>query len=198
VIWKSTARFALVAAIAAGCAGQREVKAPPSSQADASEYMPLAVGNSWVYRRGHLGAEAEERVEIVREEGGFFVDNRGNGLQIDAFGLRDSKRYLLRHPIEPGREWTNVVSVSSMERYKIVDAGFSCEAPAGSFQRCVRVESKNRIDGDRTLVNEMTFAPGVGIVNISVYLDQKGRRIPQGSMALQSFTVKPVPANAQR
>ena len=198
MIWKSTAGLALAAAIAAGCAGQREGRAPSSSRSDASEYMPLAVGNTWVYRRGHLGAEAEERVEIVREEGGFFVDNRGNALQIDAFGLRDPKRYLLRHPIEPGREWTNVVSVSSMERYKILDAGFSCEVPAGTFQRCVRVESKNRIDSDRTLVNEMTFAPGVGIVNLSLYLEDKGRRIPQGSLALKSFTVKPMPANAQR
>jgi hypothetical protein len=188
--------LAVAAMTAAGCAAGREVAAP--ARADASEYMPLAVGNTWVYQRGHLGAEGEERVEIVREEGGFFVDNRGNGLQIDAFGLRDPKRYLLRHPIEAGREWTTVVSVSSMERYRIVDAGSSCDAPAGTFQRCVRVESRNRIDADRTLVNEMTFAPGVGIVNISVYLDEKGRRIPQGGLALKSFTVRPVPARALR
>lgn len=188
--------LAALAIAGAGCAARREV--PPAQGADASEYMPLAVGNSWVYERTHLGARGEERVEIVREEGGFFVDNRGNSLQVDAFGLRDDKRYLLRHPIEPGREWTTVVSVSSMERYKILDAGARCEAPAGTFQECVRVESKNRIDGERTLVNEVTFAQGVGIVSVSLFLDEKGRRIPQGGLALKSFTLKQMPAAAPR
>jgi hypothetical protein len=188
---------AVVMALAmAGCASQR----PAAGQrgTDLSVYMPLAVGNSWIYERDHLGATGEERVEIVREENGFFLDNRGNGFQVDAFGVRDAKRYLLRHPIEAGNQWTTVVSVSSMERYRILDVGSTCDAPAGAFRDCVRVEAQNRIDGERTLINEMTFAPGVGIVRLSLFLDEKGRRVPQGGLALKSFTVKPVPPPARR
>lgn len=187
---------AVVAVSLTGCATQRS--AAGRSGAELSAYMPLAVGNTWLYERDHLGATGEERVEIVREENGFFVDNRGNALRVDAFGIRDPKRYLLRHPIETGNQWTTVVSVSSMERYRILDAGFACEAPAGTFRDCVRVEAQNRIDAERALVNEMTFAPGVGIVRVSLFMEEKGRRLPQGGLALKSFTVKPVISASRR
>jgi hypothetical protein len=187
---------AMMVLAGAGCATQRS--AAGRGAPDLSTYLPLAMGNTWIYERDHLGATGEERVEIVREERGYFVDTRGNALQVDAFGVRDSNRYLLRHPVEAGSQWTNVVSVSSMERYKILDAGYTCDTPAGTFRDCVRVESQNRIDADRTLVNEMTFAPGVGIVRVSLFLQEKGRRIPQGGLALKSFTVKPVPSHAAR
>jgi len=197
VIRNRMAWLAVAMALAgAGCATQR--RAAGRSGTDLSSYMPLAVGNSWTYERDHLGATGEVRVEIVREEKGSYVDNRGNTLQVDAFGIRDSKRYLLRHPLEAGSQWSTVVSVSSIERNKILDAGFTCEAPAGTFQDCVRVESQNRIDAERSLINEMTFAPGVGLVRVSLFLDEKGRRIPQGGLALKSFTVKSVPSSAAR
>jgi hypothetical protein len=196
VIDKTMAGVALAAMAVAGCAAHRS--AAGRGGADLSAYMPLAVGNTWVYERGHLGASGEDRVEIIREENGFFLDNRGNALQVDAYGVRDPRRYLLRHPIESGREWTTVVSVSSTERYRILDAGITCEAPAGTFQDCVRVESQNRIDTERTLVNEVTFARGVGIVRISLFLNEKGRRIPQGGLALKSFKVKPLPSPVPR
>ena len=176
---------ALAAAVLSGCAG-REVK-PEDRAPEVSAYLPLAVGNTWLYERELLGEKGEHRVRLVREEAGFFYDEAGNALGVDAYGIRDPKRYLLRHPVEAGREWTTVVSVSSMERYRILDAGFRCEVPAGAFSDCVRVEARSRIDAERSMVNVITFAPGVGMVRFDFSLDAKGERIPQGRMVLKRF-----------
>ena len=66
------------------------------------------------------------------------------------------------NPLEVGKTWTNVVSVSSVEPYNVPDAGTDCESPAGKFKDCVRVEGRNRVDEATTLINEWTFAPKVG------------------------------------
>jgi hypothetical protein len=130
-------------------------------------------------------------VKILKEEEGFFHDSQGGRIMVDSFGIRDEKRYLLRGPVEPGRTWTNVVSVSSTERYQILRAGESCEAPAGVFQGCVQVEARNRVDEQTTLINTFTFAPGVGLVRIQVEAEREGRRIPQTGLELTSYQVKP-------
>ena len=164
--------------------------APEQAQthaASVASYYPLAVGNRWVYGVDMLGEHHDEVVEIVKQENGYFVDAKGNPLAVDAFGLRDPKRYLLREPLEAGREWTNVVSVSSVEHYRILEAGTSCEAPAGKFEGCVRVESRNRIDNKTTLVNDITFAPQVGMVRIEVAAEVGGQHIPQHRLLLKSY-----------
>jgi hypothetical protein len=38
------------------------------------------------------------------------------------------------------------------------------------------------------LVNEMTFAPGVGIVRLTTVLESNGKQIPQSSLALLKFS----------
>jgi hypothetical protein len=152
-----------------------------------ASYYPLAVGNQWIYDVDMLGEHHEEVVQIAKQENGFFVDAKGNPLAVDAFGLRDPKRYLLREPLEAGREWTNVVSVSSVEHYRILEAGTSCEAPAGKFEDCVRVESRNRVDEKTTLVNDVTFAPKVGMVRIEVAAEVGGQHIPQTRLLLKSY-----------
>jgi hypothetical protein len=110
-------------------------------------------------------------------------------LAIDGLGLRDEKRYLLKEPIEVGHSWTNVVSASSAEHYKITDFGSPCRVPAGTFPKCVRVESRNRMDEQRTLVNELTFAPSVGIVRIELTLEAGGKRVPQSTFELKEFAL---------
>jgi hypothetical protein len=179
---------ALVAGAGAGCA-RREL-APAERQRELAAYLPLAVGNTWHYERQFLGEEGQHQVQIVdRAEDGFFLDDRGNRLGVDAFGVRDEKRYLLRHPVEAGREWSTIVSVSSVERYQILDVGFRCQVPAGVFEECVRVEGRSRIDPQKWMVNQITFAPGVGMVRFEFFLESAGRRIPQGRMALRSYTL---------
>jgi len=159
----------------------------------AADYYPLAVGNAWSYQLNLLSEKHDLEVAIVKEEGGFFVDSHDAKLAVDAFGVRDQKRYLLREPIELGTAWTNVVSVSSIERYKIVGVGASCEVPAGHFENCVTVESSNRVEEGVVLTNEMTFAPKVGMVKVATVLETKGRQVPQSTMVLTKFTPAAAP-----
>jgi hypothetical protein len=63
--------------------------------------------------------------------------------------------------------------------------------PAGTFQDCIRVESRNRMDEQRTLVNELTFAPSVGIVRIELTLESSNKKVPQSVFELKEFTVGP-------
>ena len=105
--------------------------------------------------------------------------------------MRDQKRYLLRNPIAAGTKWTNVVSVSSVEAYEITAANQPCDAPAGKWEGCVVVESRNRVEEGTVLVNEMTFAPGVGIVRLSTVLESNGKQIPQSTLALSKFNTPP-------
>ncbi|MBU8900376.1 hypothetical protein DRW03_08080 [Corallococcus sp. H22C18031201] len=185
-----SAALVSLALAGSGCAKHVEAESSASSIASLSEYYPLAVGNRWTYRVNGRDDKAVT-VEIVKEEAGFFLDSQGGQLAVDGFGLRDPKRYLLRGPLETGRSWTNVVSVSSTERYQILQAGASCEAPAGTFQNCVQVEGRNRVDTRTTLINTMTFAPGVGMVRVEVAAEHDGQRVPQTSLSLESFQLRP-------
>lgn len=157
----------------------------------AEAYYPLAVGNRWTYRARLLGEERVQEVKILRREGAYFVDSAGGKLVSDPWGVRDDKRYLLKNPLETGSGWTNVVSVSSVERYQVVSTGGGCEVPAGVFPDCVQVEGRNPVDPSTTLVNELTFAAGVGLVRIRVEAERKdGRRIPQTLVELSSYALK--------
>lgn len=179
---------ALAVVAAVGCVKRLDAGTPGGGGgADAAIYYPLAVGNRWTYQVKLLGEASEQTVRIEREVGGVFFDNQGGQLSVDAFGITDRKRYLLREPVEAGGEWTNVVSVSSTERYRILEVGPPCVVPAGRFERCVRVESRNRLDAKTTLVNEITFAPRVGIVRIQVVAETGGQRIPQTELLLKSY-----------
>ena len=175
------------AAVLGGCAKRVEAEADARPGPGLAEYYPLAVGNRWVYAATFLGEKRDQAVEIVKEEGGFFLDSQGGHLTVDAFGVRDEKRYLLREPLEVGKGWTNVVSVSSVEHYKVIEAGQSCQVPAGRFERCVRVEGRNRVDERTTLVNELTFAPGVGLVRVAVVAESGEKRIPQTQLELREY-----------
>ena len=174
----------------AGCAKRVETQAAVEQAADPRprvSYYPLAVGNSWTYRVKFLGSESTQTVSILRQEDGAFVDSQGGQFVSDAFGIRDQKRYLLRYPLEASRTWSNVVSVSSVEHYTILAAGTPCQSPAGSFEGCVRVEGRNRVDARTTVVNDFTFAPGVGLVRIEVSAEVGGKRIPQTELLLASY-----------
>ena len=174
------------------CASRQQVAEEPRSRPSESlsAYYPLAVGNRWTYRVNGRVDKAVD-VEVLKEEDGYFHDNQGGQLSVDGFGVRDRKRYLLRGPLAEGNQWTNVVSVSSTERYRILQAGVPCEAPAGSFSHCVRVEARNRVDAQTTLVNALTFAEGVGLVRIEVSAEKSnGERMPQTWLELASFKLQ--------
>jgi hypothetical protein len=177
---------------AGGCAGRQQVAESRESRPteSLSAYYPLSVGNRWTYRvNGRQDRTVD--VEVLKEEDGFFHDNQGGQLTVDGFGVRDRKRYLLRGPLAEGTQWTNVVSVSSTERYRILQAGVPCQAPAGSFEHCVRVEARNRVDAATTLVNALTFAEGVGLVRVEVSAEKaNGERLPQTWLELASYKLR--------
>ena len=187
-------RVGLGAALSLGvgaCASHQQVEEPESRPSTSlGDYYPLAVGNRWTYRVNGREDKTVD-VEILKEEEGYFHDNQGGQLTVDGFGVRDRKRYLLRGPLADGNSWTNVVSVSSTERYRILQAGVPCEAPAGAFAHCVRVEARNRVDASTTLINALTFAEGVGLVRIEVSAEKaNGERLPQTWLELASFKLQ--------
>ena len=49
------------------------------------------------------------------------------------------------------------------------------------------MESRNRIEEGKTLVNQYTLAPGVGIVTLGTMLESDGKRIPQARLELIDF-----------
>ncbi len=168
-----------VGMLSIGSACRHAEVSKPRLDAPAASYYPLAVGNQWVYRSNLLGEQREQTVEVLREENGYYLDSQGGELAADAFGIRDRKRYLLRAPLEAGKAWTNVVSVSSVEHYRILEIT-PCQVPAGRFESCVRVESRNRIDAKT----------GVGIARLDVFAEVDGRRIPQTSLLLDRYRVQ--------
>ncbi len=188
---------AVLLGLSLGCVKTAQVEELPAiAGTPAKEFYPLAVGNTWSYQVQLLGQKQEMEVKVLKEENGVFEDSTGNQLFADAFGVRDQKRYLLRDPVQIGTEWSNVVSVSSVEHYKIVAAGVACDCPAGQFQGCAVVESTNRIEEGKVLVNELTFAPKIGLIRVSTLLENKGNKLPQSTLVLTKYQVQGAPAPA--
>lgn len=178
----------------AGCARRVETAGGGVEGTPPAEYYPLAVGNRWTYDVRFLGQELQHSVELVgQREDGRFVDREGNAIGVDAYGVGDGKRYLLRPPLAPGHQWTTVVSVSSIERNEVLSVGKPCRAAAGAFADCVVVESRNRVDPKTTLVNTLTFARGVGIVRVETVAEVEGERVPQATRDLASFELRKTP-----
>jgi hypothetical protein len=180
----------VVSAIWLGCASLGKTAGPASVKPTASSFYPFELGTRWSYEVNQLGHTSVIEVAMLkRTDEGFIEDSTGAQLSSDAYGVRDQKRYLLRNPVEVGNKWTNVVSVSSIESYEIVSVNQRCDAPAGKWEGCVVVEARNRVQEGTTLVNEMTFAPGVGIVRLATVLESNGRQIPQTGLSLLKFSL---------
>jgi hypothetical protein len=182
----------LLAAAAAACA--RAPAAPPPRAEGPAAYFPLALGNEWVYRDespalppGRQGGTRTVRI-LERTGDGYFRDSERGELRADRDCLHDRARRLLCGPIAVGTSWTSVVSVSSIERYEIAAVGEEVTTPAGRFRACVKVRGHNRA-GATDLVNEITYAPGVGPVRIETFAVVDGKATPQFRALLQSYRV---------
>lgn len=182
----------LAVGLAFGCASGKGAAKSDVKGSTAAEYYPLKVGNSWTYDVKLLGQKAAKTVTLVKQEESWFVDSDDppQRLAADAYGVRDDKRYLLREPVQVGTTWTNVVSVEAVEHYKILSTGSPCQVVAGKFSDCVVVESRLRVpQGQGMLINELTFARGVGLVRIATTLETNGNRVPQASLELTGYTL---------
>jgi hypothetical protein len=180
-----------LAALAAACA--RAPAAPAAAPHAPADYLPLAVGNEWVYRDESPALPADRRgatrtVRILeRTADGFYRDNERGELRFDGDCLRDRSRRLLCGPLEKGHSWASVVSVSSTERYEIAEVGETVTTPAGTFAGCVRVRAHNRAGPSTDHVLEITYAPGVGPVRIETFAVVGGNASPQVRAVLQAY-----------
>src|SRR5512138_72099 len=182
-----------LAALATACA--HAPAAPPARTRAPADFLPLAIGNEWVYRDESpaVPVEARGRTRTVRilerTRDGYFKDSEGTELRADPDCVHDRGRRLLCAPFEAGKTWASVVSVSSTERYEIVAVGEKVATPAGTFDGCVRVRARNRASAAEELVNELTFAPGVGIVRVETAAVVGGKVTPQVRAVLERYKV---------
>ena len=148
--------------------------------ATARDYAPLAIGKSWTYQAWWTGQKGEMTINVVKEEDGYLIDDKGGEFRFTQDGLRDKKRYLIRHPLTAGASWQTVVSASAVEHNKIVSVGERCECAAGSFPDCLVVESTIRQNAKVSIVITWTWARGVGLVKFETEAEIAGQgRVPQ-------------------
>jgi hypothetical protein len=181
--------FALLPPILA-CAttGKEQGGSKPTS----ADYAPYKLGASWTYAINYLGQKGEQKITIVKEEEGYFVDDQQGKFRHTQEGLRDPARYLIRHPLEEGNEWKVILSASSVEHYRITSVGKPCESNAGRFEDCLVVESKNRQDDKMTLLATFFWARGIGLVKIETEAEIKGKgRVPQTERSLIHYSLDP-------
>jgi hypothetical protein len=194
--------WAVLTAGLLGCAHPaptpQETTAAPASATgqlpESARYFPLAVGNRWTYEATYLGEKSTRPVEIVGFRDGSYVDKDGRAYRFDREGLRDQVRYLLHEPLNAGATWTSVIAPGSAEHYKILSVHAPCQVPAGRFPDCIEVESRTLADPktpDRVLVNRVTFASGVGIVQVRTALQEGPRSSPTAELRLTAFEVAP-------
>jgi hypothetical protein len=181
--------------IIAGCGHVETVDTKKAVTAQLDEYYPLSVGSCWTYATSFQSqAQPDLKVCIVKEEEGFFLDNRPvpSRLRFDAAGLRDGKvRYLLKAPLEEGQKWMSVADVRTVEHFQIESVGKKVKVPAGVYKDCVVVRMEVRISEEDSMINRMTFAPGIGIVEIRASFKKGAKHLPQSLMQLKKYEQTP-------
>ena len=83
----------------------------------------------------------------------------------------------------------------------VTELAFVLQAPQPSVSRHLktlagegwveaRVEGRNRMDDQTTLVIEWTFAPSVGLVRIATLAERRGQRLPQTQLELSQYKLQ--------
>lgn len=188
-----TRLLCLLALLCSACATAASAPTSESASSDVCGYYPLAVGSTWVYDGPPLPSGGREAITIAitGKKGGYFEQTGGQLITCDVEGIHGDARVLLRGPVAVGKTWKSVVSVGTTESYEIIDVGSTVNVPAGAFTNTVTTLSKVALKDPQhpgaQLLNEFTFAPGVGIVRISTRLQDGARTIPQVELALRSY-----------
>ncbi len=186
---------ALTLVLAGGCAttagADRDGKPTEAAARELHAYYPLAVGNAWEYELDFRGQKVKKRIRIEAEKAGIFTDSEGARWQMDGRGLRDTgKRYVLRSPLALGTSWKAVASEVSVEEFEVVDVGARLETAAGRFDDCVTVRASNAVSEGVVQHAYMTYAPGVGLVQVRVEMVLNGTApVPQSVIRLTGYDV---------
>jgi hypothetical protein len=188
---KSWAILSMTAALGVCCAHSPAGPSADRAPHPLAAYYPLAVGNCWTYATSFQGQpQADMRVCIVRQEKGFFLDDRPrpSRLRLDAGGLRDGAvRYLLKAPLHKGAKWMSVADVRTVEHYEIAEVNRQVSVPAGSFKGCVVVRQRVHMKDNLSMATTWTYAPDVGIVEIRSDLLVGAKVAPQARLRLKKF-----------
>ena len=154
---------------------------------DAARYSPLAVGNSWTYAIS--GMEKRETIEIVGQDGPWFLDDHRGRLRYESDGVRDADRYLLRTPLAAGAKWSAVENLV-VQRFEVISLEVSLVTQAGTFTRCAVVRNEQPLAKGK-FVTEWTWAPGVGLAQIvTSTLDDQGKQQQQTKLQLVAYHLK--------
>jgi hypothetical protein len=177
----------LLAALAACAHAPR----PPAAASRPADFYPLAVGAEWTWEDQSpqlpAGRPAYRTVRVLeRTADGYFKDSARGELRVGAC-LEDRSRSLLCGPVAAGTRWSSVVAPTATENYEIVAIGERVVVPAGAFDGCVRVRSNTRAAPDTELINEISYAPGVGPVRIEVITVVGGKAVPQFRAVLRAY-----------
>lgn len=177
----------LLLVVLAGCA--HSPRAGGTSRL--ADYYPLAVGAEWTWEDQSpqlpSGRPALRTVRVLeRTADGFFRDSARGELRVGVC-IEDRVRSLLCGPLAVGTRWSSVLTPTSTESYEIVAVGERVVTPAGAFDGCVRVRANTRASADTELINEISYAPGVGPVRIEVITVGNGKAVPQFRAVLRSY-----------
>jgi hypothetical protein len=174
-------------AVLAGCAHSRR----SGGSTRLADYYPLAVGAEWTWEDQSpqlpVGRPVLRTVRVLeRSADGYFKDSGRGELRVGAC-IEDRARSLLCGPIAVGTRWSSVLTPTSTESYEIVAVGERVVTPAGAFDGCVRVRANTRAAADTELINEISYAPGVGPVRIEVITVGHGKAVSQFRAVLRSY-----------
>lgn len=160
----------------------------------AKQYMPLTVGNSWIYDLNYMGKKGTITILIKSEKEGWFMDNKGNEMTVNSSGIRDRSRYLLTFPLKENKDWSNVIAINKSETRKIISLDYTIKVPAGTFEGAIVVETKTPVKKNIILNSITYFVKGIGIVKIETFLEdiKNGKIYPQTATALKAFKIKNV------
>ncbi|MGZ6124216.1 MAG: hypothetical protein ACXWLR_04600 [Myxococcales bacterium] len=179
-------KLALVLLLLCACKGGPQA-APGGSGEDATQYYPLAVGNSWTY--AVRGADRQETIQIVGRDGAWFIDDHRGRLRYESDGVRDPDRYLLRTPLVAGAKWSAVENLV-VQRFEVVSMDASAVTRAGTFTRCAVVRNETALGKGGKFVTEWTYARRVGLVQlVTSTVDAQGRQQEQTRLQLVAYRV---------
>ena len=173
-------------ALALACSTAKPATKPASEKtgADARDYYPLAVGNSWTYQEQRSGKR--EIITIVGQDGPWFLDDHGGRIRYESDGVRDADRYLLRTPIAMGAKWSAVDNLI-VQRFEVT----SITAQAGRFMGCAIVRNEQPIQKGGKFITEWTYAPKVGLARVTTFtVGPSGKELQQTQLDLVDYRVQ--------
>jgi hypothetical protein len=175
--------------LAAGCSGGKAARKPAGDERAASRYFPLRVGDRWLYADERLGQKQDMEITMARQERGRLVAHMqpagvrlppGAKPEVVLFearprGIFDGTRYVLEEPVAVGHKWMAIPSLKTTEHFEVVALDAVANVPAGRFKDCALVRATVRHPKNEVVETDVTFCPGVGVVERVVRLHAPGR-----------------------